>query len=178
MPALTVSDTSRKISPDFEQIYRDYASMVYRTARGVLGNTQDAEDVVQTLFLRLLRRELPPDLTGNPKAYLYRAAVNLSLDTIEKRRRLVLTDNTESMGASPAVDMPNVEEELHRRLYDAIAKLGREAAEILVLHYVHNLSDAEIAKLLGTSRTVIAVRLFRLRARLKKHLRQDPGEKS
>jgi len=47
-----------------------------------------------------------------------------------------------------------------------------EAAQTLVLRYIHNYSDAEIAKMLGTSRTVIAVRLFRSRARLRKILRR------
>ena len=47
----------------------------------------DADDILQTIFLRLLRRECPPDLGRNPKSYLYRAAVNLSLDTLKARRR-------------------------------------------------------------------------------------------
>jgi RNA polymerase sigma-70 factor (ECF subfamily) len=179
MPAVTVSKPGGKtIRPDFEEIYQEYAPMVYRTAKGVLGNSQDAEDVLQTIFLRLLRRDLPPDLKQNPRAYLYRAAVNLSLDTIEARRRHVLTDQADRLGVSAPADNSHPEEELHKRLYEAIAQLGPEAAEILILRYVHNTSDAEIAKMLGTSRGVIAVRLFRSRARLKKLLGSPLGEES
>ena len=144
----------------------------------MLGASQDAEDVLQTIFLRLLRRELPPDLNRNPKAYLYRAAVNLSLDVIEARRRHVLTENTNCLRASALADDSDFEEELHQRLYQAIAQLAPESAEILILRYVHNSSDAEIAKMLGKSRGVIAMRLFRSRARLKKLLRNPIGEKS
>ena len=46
--------------------------------------------------------------------------------------------------------------------------IAPDAAHILILRYAHNFSDAEIAKLLGLSRTTVAVRLFRSRARLRK----------
>jgi len=46
--------------------------------------------------------------------------------------------------------------------------------EILILHYEHDYSDAQIGKLLGTSRGVIAVTLYRARARLKKLLGEKP----
>ncbi|HET9130268.1 MAG TPA: sigma-70 family RNA polymerase sigma factor [Terriglobia bacterium] len=74
--------------------------MVYRTAYGITGRTEDAEDVLQTVFLKLLRRGTPPDLQKNPKGYLYRAAVNLSLTTVQTRRRQVLTDDVESLQSS------------------------------------------------------------------------------
>jgi RNA polymerase sigma factor (sigma-70 family) len=53
-------------------------------------------------------------------------------------------------------------------LYEAVAKLNPRSAHILVLHYVYKNSDAEIARLLGTSRGAIAVTLYRARARLRK----------
>ena len=65
-----------------EQIFRVHHHMVYRTAYGVLGNTEDAEDVVQAIFLRLLDRGISPDMTRNPAGYLHRAAVNESLNVI------------------------------------------------------------------------------------------------
>src|SRR5205809_770734 len=82
------------VTYDFEQIYREYAPLIYRTAWGVLGNPEDAQDVLQMIFVRLLRREFPPDLQKNPKAYLRRAAVNQSLNILKARRRgPVLLDN-------------------------------------------------------------------------------------
>jgi RNA polymerase sigma-70 factor (ECF subfamily) len=158
---------------EFERIFQEHSRLIYRTAFGVTGSPEDAEDILQTIFLRLLRREFPPDLQKNPRAYLYRAAVNLSLDTVRAKRRHVQVETTDRLEelAGPA-SSPG--EELHARLYAAIAELNPEAAHTLVLRYVHNYSDAEIAKMLGTSRTVIAVRLFRSRARLRRLL---SGEK-
>src|SRR5688572_23418356 len=81
------------LTQELERIYRDHAPLVYRTVWGVLGSREDAEDVLQTVFLKLLRRECPPDLQKNPKAYLYKAAVTVSLDSLKaRRRRPVLVD--------------------------------------------------------------------------------------
>jgi RNA polymerase sigma-70 factor (ECF subfamily) len=158
--------------PDFERIYREYSPLVYRTAYGVLGNSQDAEEVLQTIFLRLIRRECPPDLQRNPKAYLYRAAVNLSLDTIEERRRHVLNGEADRLAVQPPADDSDLDEELHKRLYEGIAQLSPQAAEAVILKYLHNMRDTDIAKVLGKSRGVVAVTLYRARARLKKLLRK------
>jgi hypothetical protein len=46
---------------EFEEVFQEHYVLVYRTAYGVTGRVEDAEDVVQTIFLRLLQRERPPD---------------------------------------------------------------------------------------------------------------------
>src|SRR5215467_11194399 len=71
----------------FEQIYREHASLVFRTAYGVTGSREDAVDILQTVFVGLMSREFPKDFEKNPKGYLYRAAVNRSLNVLEARRR-------------------------------------------------------------------------------------------
>jgi RNA polymerase sigma-70 factor, ECF subfamily len=154
---------------EFEAIFKEHARLVYRTAYGVTGSHEDAEDVLQTIFLQLIRRHYPPDLGTNPEAYLYRAAVNSSLNIIRHRRRDVLVDDIEHFQVSVPTDSTNSELEA-RRLYEAIAELKPEAAQIVILRYMHNKSDAEIARMLGKPRGTIALKLFRSRARLKKLL--------
>ena len=173
--ATLVGRVSASLSEELDRIFAEQYQMVYRTAYGVTGRAEDAEDVVQTLFLRLVRRGFPSDLMKNPRAYLYRAAVNLSLNTIRQRQRNVLTEEPERFETA-APDDAKLLEDLHTHLYAAIAELDSDAAHILVLRYVHEYSDADIAKLLGTSRGVVAVRLYRLRARLKKLIRALQGE--
>src|SRR6185503_15470319 len=88
MSTVTLSDVTRApLTEELDQIFREHHQLVYRTAYGVTGSREDAQDVLQTIFLRLLRREFPPDLKRNPKAYLYRAAVNVSLNTVRARQR-------------------------------------------------------------------------------------------
>ena len=160
----------------FETLFHAHHELVYRTAYSLLGNTADAEDVLQTVFLRLIRREVPPDFQNNVRGYFYRAAVNIALDVIRSRKRFEVTADAERFERpvnSCGSDSPQT---AHQGLTKAMAELSPEAAHILVLRYVHGYSDAEIAKLLGRSRSAIAVALFRSRARLKKLLRELEGE--
>jgi len=163
---------------EFEDLFQEHYVLVYRTAYGITGRVEDAEDVAQTVFLRLLRREKPRELLKNPKGYLYRAAVNLSLTIVQTRQRRARTEASEDLAVSVPSRASSRAEELHRKLYEAIALLKPKAASILILRYLHNYSDADIATLLGTSRGVIAVTLFRSRARLKKLMDASLGEES
>jgi RNA polymerase sigma-70 factor (ECF subfamily) len=175
-------DVSRNASAAFlEEIFREHSLLVYRTAYSVTGSAQDAEDIVETLFLQLLRRGFPLDFRKNPKGYLYRAAVNHALNAVKSnQRRASLVDPAR---LELAADVPaeaqtfDREADLQERLVAAIAQLKPRAVEMLVLRYEHNCSEAEIGTLLGTSRGVVAVTLYRARARLKKLLRASAGDR-
>jgi RNA polymerase sigma-70 factor (ECF subfamily) len=158
------------VEQGFERLFREHYQTVYRTAYGVLGRAHDAEDVAQTVFLRVLRATPAREWAKNPGAYLYRAAVNEALNVVRSRKRQVLTDDPERYELPPAGRAPESSDETHRRLYEAVAELSPGAAEIVILRYVHGCSDAEIAKRLGTSRGTIAVSLYRSRARLRRLL--------
>jgi RNA polymerase sigma-70 factor, ECF subfamily len=171
MSTVTVFEALRKPSlPDYGEIFEQHYDLAYRTAYSITRSAEDAEDVVQTIFLRLLRREDPPDLTQNPKGYFYRAAVNISLKLIRRRQRHISTHGDEPAPAGNLVDVA-ADEEMDRRLWEAIAELHENAAQTLILRYIHGYSLAEIAQLLGTSRSAVGVSLFRIRARLKKLIR-------
>jgi RNA polymerase sigma-70 factor (ECF subfamily) len=177
MSTVMLSDVTRApLSEELDRIFREHHHLVFRTAYCVTGSREDAQDVAQTIFLRLLRRDSPPDLLKNPKAYLYRAAVNLSLNTIRSRRRHVQVNDAESFEKLVTPAAPDATEELHKRLYEAIAELDAESSQVLILRYVHNYSIADIAKLLGKSYTLITVRLFRSRTRLKQIIRASQGD--
>jgi len=165
--------TDSPFSAEFEALFDEHYVLVYRTAYGITGRVEDAEDVVQTIFLRLLQRGASRDFMKNPAGYLYRAAVNGSLTTVERRRRHAATDDVEAAANLIPAGQPTRAEEMHRRLHEAIAQLSRKSADIVILRYLHDRSDAEIATLLGTSRGVIAVTLYRARVRLKKLLREE-----
>lgn len=179
MQATSVQNVAGEpFSQEFEDLFQEHYVLVYRTAYGVTGRVEDAEDVVQTLFLRLLQRDRPRDFLTNPRAYLYRAAVNLSLTVVQRRQRRAMTEASEELATSMPARASDRAEELHRKLYEAISSLKPKAASIVILRYLHNYSDAEIATLLGTSRGVIAVTLYRSRARLKRLLDAAMGEES
>jgi RNA polymerase sigma-70 factor (ECF subfamily) len=168
--------TSGSLEQELEKLFRQHYQMLYRTAYSILGNSADAEDVPQTIFLRLLRSGIKPDMQGNPEGYLYRAAVNLSLNVVRSRKRQAPAASIERVEIPCDDADSNLTQDTHQRLSKAIAELDPEIVQLLILRYVHNRSDAAIAKLLGVSRGMIAMRLFRARARLKQLMR-TLGEK-
>ncbi len=169
-----------RLPEELEAAFREHSRFLLRAACSVTGRLEDAEDVVQALFLLLWRRGLPPEFGRNPKAYLYRAAINLALNSIRARRRqpsgldpIELQIVADARSGNPgASERPNLRE----RLAAAMAQLNPRAAEMLVLRYTEGYSDAEIGRLLGTSRGVVAVTLFRARARMKTLLRTSTGD--
>lgn len=168
----------RPLPEDFERIFQEHHALVYRVAYRVTGSAEDAEDVLQTLFLRLLRREMLPDIERNPKAYLHRAAINIALDIVKQKGRTVspgdIEEQIEDGKAQP--DRQHESSQIQDWLRTALADLNPKAAEIFVLRHVEGYDNSEIAKMLGTSRGTVAVLLFRARARLKKSIRTRLGD--
>src|SRR5262245_66589139 len=124
----------RQFAPELEKIFEQHYNFVYRTAYSLTGSPQDAEDITQTIFMRLLAKESPPDLRTNPEPYLYRAAFNLSLNTIQQRKRFVLTEKIEIVD-QPVGDGILTTDEIDLRLHEAIGQLNTAAIKILNLRY-------------------------------------------
>jgi len=163
-----------------EPIYREHARAVMATAYRVTGNPEDAEDVLQTVFFRLARREKAPDLSTGALPYLRRAATNAALDVVESRHRrrgtpleAVPEHVTEDKSALP--DRVQVGRELRDALRRAVSTLGRRSAEMFVLRYFEELDNHEIAAIYDTTPGTVAVTLHRARARLSNELRTFLG---
>ena len=160
---------------ELEVFFREHHDQVFRTAYRVTGSASDAEDVLQPVFLRIVRRNEKIDLSPSPGSYFHRAAVNASLDLLRSRTRSrsvsleeVAPSATESSEPNP--EMQYVDRELQTQIRRAIATLGPKAAEIIVLKYFEGHSNLEIARMLGTSQMVIGVLLHRARTRLRKEI--------
>jgi len=166
-----------------EVLFREHHGAVYRAAFRITGNAMDAEDVLQTVFTRLLRREEQPDLSESAGSYLHRAAVNAALDLMRRRKRSRKVD-LDDVGET-LVDVSDIgperargSRELKARLREAMSQLSPRQAEIFTLRYLEGLGNLEIAKMLGASQTSIAVLLHRARHRLQKELGSLQGELS
>ena len=169
--------TSRIDSPgELERLFLEHQGRVFRAAYRVTGNPTDAEDVLQTVFLRLARREAGAADVSHVSSYLYRAAVNVALDVLRARRESVPLEDVEAILPShDASDGPD-RVEMRGRLRRALATLSPRWAEIFVLRHFEGYANHEIARMLGLSRTVVGVTLFRARRRLQKALQQQAGE--
>jgi RNA polymerase sigma-70 factor (ECF subfamily) len=149
-------------SMGFAELYERHYAAVYHAALRITGNPADAEDVLQTVFLRILNRGGRLDSAQSLEAYLRRAAANAALDLL--RRRVshgevpLEEDAARYKGENTAL--------LKERLRRAIAALEEGDAILFLLRYVEGMSNGELATMFGQEKNNIAVRLHRIRQAL------------
>jgi len=154
--------TSQPVLAGFAGLYERHYEAVFRAALRVTGRPADAEDVLQTVFLRVLSGSEQEDATRRPAAYFRRAAVNAAVDLLRRRSTRAETtyDDTASHAAVESGLM--LKEQLRR----AIANLERDDAALFLLRYVEGLSNQELADMFQLEKNNVAVRLHRIRLRL------------
>lgn len=152
--------------PGFQDLYQKYSETVYRAALRVTGNPSDAEDVLQTVFLRLLHREHAFDSGWAPEAYFRRAATNAAIDVIRRKQTRAETEIDERREHVAPPSQVLLKEHLRR----ALAKLDTEDSELFVLHYLEGLSHEELASQFRIQRGTVASRLHRIKKTLQKEI--------
>jgi len=157
------------------QLFAEHHRRILLAACRITGSMADAEDVAQTVFLRLASCKGPP--IANAGSYLYRAAINGALDLLRRQKAAPAEPLEEATNeafagrsSSPEADASN--RELGTWLRLAIGELAPRSAEMFTLRYLEELGNREIAVLMGTSQAVVAVTLHHARSRLKKRLRE------
>jgi RNA polymerase sigma-70 factor (ECF subfamily) len=147
--------------PGFAELYEQHAEAVFRAALRVTGNQADAEDVLQTVFVRVLLSGGNVDSLTLPAAYFRRAAVNAAVDVLRRRElRAESPVHDHALGAvQPA---PLLKEQLRR----ALAALDSDDASLFLLRHVEGLSIEELAAMFELERNNVTVRLHRIRQRL------------
>ncbi len=168
---------SAAASANLESLFERHHDRVFRAAYRVTGSAADAEDALQTVFLRLARSSEPCVMPENPESYFARAAVNASLDLLRarKRSRLVAIDDLESDSASLDLVSPNPastheDRELRNFIREAVSKLAPAAGQMFALRYFEGYDNGEIARMMKTSALVVGVTLHRARTRLRKEI--------
>jgi RNA polymerase sigma-70 factor (ECF subfamily) len=156
-----------------ERIFEETHSLVFRTAYRITGNSADAEDVLQQVFVRLLRRGNTAEPLENQESYLRRAAINVAIDVVRNRQdnRSVPLDEAPALPAAQMVAEPDLKESLRR----ALATLSPRTAEVFALRYLEGYKNQEIARMLGLSQVQVAVLLFRTRQQLQKEIKAHSG---
>ncbi|MCU1265643.1 MAG: polymerase, sigma-24 subunit, subfamily [Acidobacteria bacterium] len=170
-----VAEPPSEPSGELEILFREHHKHLFSAAHRVTGSPADAEDVLQTVFLRLVKNHESYDLAENPQAYLSRAAINASLDLIRSRQRAKTVGMDETPAELMAVKSGNPEtqhadRELQALIRQAVGRLGATAAEMFVLRYYEGHDNREIARLMGTSQMVVGVVLHRARTKLRKEI--------
>jgi len=166
--------------PEIEKIFREHHQRVVQAAYRVTGSPSDAEDVLQSVFLRLLKKQQPPNTSENLGSYLHRAAVNAAIDLLRSRRSrkaVALEDVVDLIPGGKDADPAEQHRsgEIRDWLRGAVSQLSSQASEIFTLRYIEGYGNQEIAEMVGTSPGVVAVVLHRTRHRLRDELRSFLG---
>jgi RNA polymerase sigma-70 factor (ECF subfamily) len=154
----------------FEELYEKYAKDVLRVSYFYLGDRQQAEDVTQDVFVRLLTHT-PELVPGREKAWLLKVALNRCRDLWRAAwvKRVVL--GSPAMELTPAPDQ--LEDRLERQeLLQAIHRLPADFKDVILLHYYQGFGIAEIAQMLGVPEGTISSRLSRGRKKLEDLLKE------
>lgn len=146
---------------DHAQLFRDYRDDVYRLAVCYTKSREDAEDVCQTVFLKLLEQKTFQP--GKEKQWLLRVTANECKNLL----RCHWWKTTVPMDDTIAVDPPEVNEVLQ-----SVLALEPKYRVVVYLHYYEMLSTQEIAGLLHITRSAVTTRLSRARALLKSKLKE------
>jgi RNA polymerase sigma-70 factor (ECF subfamily) len=149
----------------FDALYARHYEAVFRAAIRVTGNPADAEDVLQTVFVRMLSRD-HEETARLPTAYFRRAAINAAVDLLRHRAAHSETPYDDLAPVAAGESPPLLKEQLRR----AIATLETDDATLFLLRYVEGMSNEELAKLFELRPNNIAVRLHRIRLRLQQEL--------
>ena len=166
---------------DLESIYTAHSPMVYWAAYSLLRSESDAKDVTQNTFLRAIKHmdKLAPMEEGQVKGWLYRVAVNLSLDITRRQKREYPVDELPERESGALYDLPEpaaVSAEQRRMVREAIERLPDIYREAVMLHYYSNMTCADIAALTGAAEGTIKSRISRARIRLAELMKE--GEKN
>src|SRR5438876_7807696 len=117
----------------FEALFSKYREVVYKTAYSLTGRKQEALDIQQTIFLRLIDNGETLESAPNPKAYLCRAAMNEARQRFRTRTRHQHTDDDVERFADPSSDRSRGQTDMQERLLEALTRMEPEHSEMLIL---------------------------------------------
>jgi RNA polymerase sigma-70 factor (ECF subfamily) len=185
--SLTALQAGDKV--EFARLVDAYYQVIYRLAVKILGNPQDAEDILQETFIKAFR--YLPDFNGRSRlsTWLYRIATNEALMLIRRRKPDAISIDEPRDGDEQdqeplqIVDwccMPEHEmlsSESREYLDQAIESLPTSLRVVFVLRDIEGLSTLETGEVLNLSETAVKTRLSRARLRLREELTRYYGDR-
>lgn len=151
-------------------IYERYSKPLYGYFMNLTNRTDISEDLVQNVFLRILKYRKKYIGNGNFNIWIYKIAHNIFIDFIKKKKRIEFSENMNEW--ANVINEPAFDENLSRNeeietLKSALMKLPGKQREILTLSRYRELKYKEIAEILGCSEGTVKVRIFRALNELK-----------
>ena len=142
------------------ELFDRYGDTVYRVALGHLRSPQEAEDAVQTIFLRLLERDTQV-YPGKERAFLTKMTINHCKNVLSATKR------RDTVPLEEAVLLAQPEDQ---ELFRTVMDLPEQYRTVVCLHYFEGYSFQEIARLLRIGPSAVSMRLHRARNMLKQQV--------
>ena len=152
-------------SIDVDQLFQRYGPMVLRRCRQLLREEDEALDVTQDVFVRLLENRDRLN-ASYPSSLLYRIATNLSLNRIRDRARKHVSPDQELLYRIASMERPGAGEEARSVLYYLFLRHHPSSRTIAVLHFVDGLTLEQVANEVGLSVSGVRNRIRALRRTL------------
>ena len=151
---------------DVDEVYNKYADILYRVALSHLANTEDAQDVVQDVFVKYMTAAPVLYNDDHERAWLIRVTINRCRDVIRRKKVREVVPLDEAMHI-PAKEEGDVSE-----LLKCLSCIPVKYRETVILHCLEGFSQQDTAKILGVSLSAVKMRISRARETLRK-IRQE-----
>lgn len=160
-------------SAAFGELVERYRDNVYRLAYRMCGNAHDADEVAQEAFVAAWRAL--PNFRGDAKfsTWLYRLTTNAAIDLMRREKRHCTASEEDVPELADTSDAPQQQlerTEQRRAVQNALADIGEEYRQVLLLRYMQELDYGEIADALALPVGTVKSRINRAKAALKKAL--------
>lgn len=158
------------------ELFRHYHRRVHSTLYRILGNTRDIDDLTQDAFIQIFKSLANFRAEAKLATWIDRITVRVAYRYIGKQKRLALPDDTmnELAYPGPGPGQQAQSREGVRRLYAALAQLAPASRIAFALHEIDGRSVAEVATLVGASKSACKLRIWRARRTLFKLASSDP----
>lgn len=150
----------------FETLVDRYQRPIFNLALRFSSNRQDAEDIVQTVFVKVYEKLSSYDSRHKFFSWLYKIAVNESINHLN-RRKSVEQFNEDLHSGNQADDEPKQDHELSRKIDNALLELKPDYRIIVILNHFQELSYREIGFILDIHENKVKSRLFSARKKLR-----------
>ena len=151
---------------EVERLVETYSDLILRLSYSYLKSTEDAKDICQTVFLKLLEKPRTFASPERERAWIIRTAANICKDVLKSHWRRTTVD----MDAAGDVPAPQAEE---GSLLAAVGLLPPKYRAVIYLYYYEGYAAKEIAQMLGENPATVSTRLNRGRAKLKTMLESE-----
>lgn len=173
---------------EFARMVEKYSGLIYRLGLKMMGDAQDAEDILQETFIKAYRHLDGFDGRSSLSTWLYRIATNEALMTLRRKRPQMVSvedpyPNEDSLPEPMQIvdwcchpESEMMSEESQRHLDQAIETLTESLRVVFLLRDIEGLSTRETAEVLGLSEAAVKTRLSRARLHLREELSAYFGE--